>query len=76
MNLSDLKKRINSLVSFVGFDYKDISCGIDPISENHFEMWYGDNFVIAKNIEEVFDIKIFDGKSLTEIFNNILNIDV
>lgn len=76
MSLLELKKRINSLVSFVGFDYNNTSCGIDPISENHFEMWYGDNFVIAESIEEVFDIKIFEGKSLTEIFNNISNIDV
>ena len=76
MNLSDFKDRINSLVNFVGFDYNDIPCGIDPINAEHFDMWYGEEAVVAKSIEEVFNIRIFDGKSLTEIFNDITNVDI
>ena len=76
MNLSDFKERINSLVSFVGFDYNDIPCGIDPINAEHFEMYCGEEAVVAKSIEEVFNIRIFEGKSLTEIFNDITNVDI
>lgn len=75
MKLTDLKSRISSLIGFVGFDYDGTSCGIDPINANHFEMWCGDNAITAKSIDEVMNIKLFKGKSLTEIFNQITNID-
>lgn len=76
MNLSDLRERIESLVSFIGFDYNDKACGIDPINAKHFDMWCGDECVTAESIEEVFNVRIFEGKSLPEIFDNITNLDI
>lgn len=75
MNLIDLKKQIESLVGFIGFDYDGDNCGIDPINKNHFEMWCGEDFIIAKSIDEVMNATIFNGKSLIQIYDMIENLD-
>ena len=75
MKLSDLKDRIASLSGFVGFEYNKKNCGIDPINQSHFEMWYGNDYIIAKSIDEVMAVKIFNGNSLTDIFDKISNFD-
>ena len=73
MKLSDLKNRIASLSGFIGFDYNDTPCGIDPINQSHFEMWCGNDYITAKSIDEVMTTKIFNGNSLTDIFDKITN---
>lgn len=76
MNLSEFKERINSLVSFAGFEYNGKNCGIDPINREHFEMWYGGKSAVFENIDDVFENKFFDDKSLAEIFEKITDIDI
>jgi hypothetical protein len=75
MSISDLKYKISSLAGFVGFNYNNSQCGVDPINQNHFEMWCGDNYIVAQSIDEVMTAKIFNGKSLIEIFDKITNLD-
>lgn len=75
MRLSELKSRINSLIGFIGFDYDGVACGIDPINTHHFEMWYGNDALTAKSIDEVMNVKLFKGKNLIEIHDQITNID-
>ncbi len=76
MSLSDLKQEIESLVSFIGFTYKNADCGVDPISKECFYMHYGESTQTAENIEDVMNSPFFDGKSLSEIFNDIVITDV
>lgn len=71
MNLTEIKNRIDSLASFFGFDYNGKACGIDPISHTHFDMWYGNKDHLAKSIDEVMNVSLFDGKSLSEIYEKI-----
>ena len=75
MKADVLKEQIDSLVSFVGFDYLGVSCGIDPINHSHFEMWYGKAYLEAKSIDEVMTTPLFDGKSLEEIADDIVITD-
>ncbi len=75
MKADVLKDRINSLIGFIGFDYKNQPCGIDPINHSHYEMWYGKKNFVAKSIDEVMSVQLFDGKSLNQICDNIKNID-
>ena len=49
-----------------GFDYNGQSCGIDPI-DDHFDMWYGYETYIAKDVDAIFSAKLYDGKTLEEI---------
>lgn len=71
-------KAIRETVSFDGrashltFEYNGMRCGIDPISRDHFEMWYGDTDTVAKSIDEVMTIPLFAGKTLSEISNEII----
>lgn len=53
-----------------GFDYNGQSCGIDPI-DDHFDMWYGYETYIAKDVDAIFSAKLYDGKTLEEILPDI-----
>ena len=75
MKLDDLKKHIESLIGVVEFEYNGTPCGIDPLSRSHYDMWYGEEYLMAKSIDEVMSAKIFDNKSLVQIFNRIRTID-
>lgn len=76
MKVEQIKDRINELCSVVTFDYNEKSCGVDPFSNDNFDMWYGKKTQNVKSIDEVMNDKFFDGKSLTEIIDKIKNIDL
>ena len=44
---------------------------IDPISSDHFDMWYGDNAITVTSIEDVMKQPFFDGQSLQDIVDKI-----
>ena len=76
MKKSDsIKERINELASHFTFEYKNTACGVDPFSENDFDLWCGDNNMTAKSIDEVMTTPFFNGKSLSEIADDIEIID-
>jgi hypothetical protein len=75
MSIDDFMERVESLVSYIGFEYKDIVCGIDPLSRSHFDMWYGDEYYKAESIDDVMNYPLFDGKPLTEIFEEITDLE-
>lgn len=54
-----------------GFEYKNKHCGIDPNGENCLTMWYGDTDYIAHSIDDIFFVKLYDGKTLEEILPDI-----
>ena len=74
-SLTDLRKHLNGLVGHVTFDYNGYSCGIDPLFKEEFEMWYGNDFVVVKSIDEVFNKPFFNGKALNDIWDDVTNID-
>lgn len=76
MTAVQIKNRINELCSVVTFDYNGKSCGIDPLSNDNFDMWYGDKAKTAVSIDDVMNDRFFDGKSLTEIADKITDIDI
>ena len=39
-------------------------------------LWCGDDFVTVGSIEEVMNIKLFDNKSLTDIVDNIEELEM
>lgn len=75
MSINDFKNKVNSLFSYIGFEYNGLNCGIDPLNTNHFDMWYGDDYHKAGSIDEVMEYPLFNGKSLKEIYDDITNID-
>lgn len=75
MSIHDVKKYISDLTSHVLFDFNGKQCGVDPLSQNEFDVWYGDKIETVQSVDAVFSTPMFDGKSLTEIFNDIENLD-
>lgn len=75
MKISDFIKQAASLTGCITFEYNGANCGVEPYSENDFEIWYGENDVSVNSVDEVMNVKLFDGKSLAEIFNDITEID-
>ena len=71
MSLNEIKDYISSLCSHLTFVFHGKSCGIDPISSDHFDMWYGDNAITVTSIEEVMKKPFFDGQSLQDIVDEI-----
>lgn len=75
MNIAEVKAYLSALTSHVTFEYNGLNCGIDPLSKAQFEMWYGDKSTTVNSIEVVMTTKFFDGKSLEEIWNDIVELD-
>lgn len=71
MTADEIRSRINEMCSHFTFEYNGKDCGVDPLSRTRFDMWYGDIQYTAKNIDEVMNTSIFEGKSLSEIPNDI-----
>ena len=76
MKINELKDRIAEIVTQTTFTYNGKSCGVDPMSSTEFDMWYGDDFVTVGSIEEVMNTKLFDNKSLTDIFDDIDDLEM
>ncbi|MFQ9516732.1 MAG: hypothetical protein ACLRZ9_13035 [Eubacterium sp.] len=75
MSADKLKQIVLDVFSHVTFEYKGISCGIDPFSETEFDIWYGDEVETVNSIDRVMDTPIFDGKPLNEIIDKITELD-
>lgn len=75
MTVEEIKDRINELANAFVFDYNNKPCGVDPFSENDFDMWYGDDDISVDSIDKVMNTPFFDGKPLKDIVDDIENID-
>lgn len=75
MTANKIKNRLDELASHLTFSYKGVSCGVDPLSRDHFNMWYGDSDFVADSLERVMNEPFFNGKSLAEIAEKIEIID-
>ncbi len=75
MKLKQFKNHLEHLTGAILFDYRGHSCGVDPISKNHYDVWCGDDVEIAKSIDDVLKIDIFEGKPLIDIFDECVDFD-
>lgn len=75
MKTTALKNRIALLETHILFDYNGKSCGIDPITLNQIDLWYGDNAVTVNSVDNAMQTPLFDGKSLADICDSIQNIE-
>lgn len=75
MTINQFIKHIENLVGCVCFEYRSKPCGIDPLSRNKYEMWYGKECFTASTVDEVMTVKFYDGKSLTAIWDDITDLE-
>ena len=73
-NIDEVRSYLTNVYSCVTFEYNGCCCGVDPFP-GKYVMWYGTNDITVDSIEKVFDTKLFDGKSLKEIWDNVIDLD-
>lgn len=71
----NMKNFLWNLTSHVMFEYNGYSCGVDPLAHDVYEMWYGDESMTAHSIDEVMNTKFFAGKSLSDILDDITDLE-
>jgi len=76
ISIERVRDRLAHLISHVTFEYNGKCCGVDPLSRNKFDMWYGDKYLTADSIGAVMEVKLFDGKSLQEIWDDIVDLEL
>lgn len=75
MTILELEKHLANLVGHVMFVYNGYSCGVDPLALDSFDVWCGDNEMTVGSIEEVLNDKLFNGKSLKDIWDDVTELD-
>lgn len=75
MTISQFKKHMESLVGCVNFDYNGISCGVDPVSWGTYDVWCGDNSTTVTSVNDVLNTPVFNGKSLIDIWDDLVEFD-
>lgn len=75
MTIGELEKYLSALISHVLFEYNGCSCGIDPFSQDKFDIWMGEKYMTARSVEEVLSVKFFDGKSVIEIWDDVTELE-
>ena len=75
MTVDELRDYIASLTGHVMFEYNGKPCGIDPWSLDEFAMWCGSDKITVDSPDKVLTTKLFDGKSLVDIWGDITDLD-
>lgn len=71
----NMKEFLENLISHVTFKYNGHSCGVDPLSADNYTLWYGEKCMTATSVDEVMNKKFFDGKSLSEIESDMVDLE-
>ena len=72
MKAKDLKNLILSLTCDIQFGYRGYDGAICPFAKDNLFLGYGDSDKYYKNIDDLMNDKIFYGKSLNDISNEIV----
>lgn len=75
MTVLEIREYLDNLISHITFEYNGQSCGVDPLAHDDFDMWYGDKRIKAHSIYEVMNTKLFDGKALRDIVDDIVYLE-
>ena len=76
MKSKDIKNRLQEIAATFVFEYNGINCGVDPYSEDEYELWCKEESLTVHSIEDVMNTTFFVGKSLNEISEEIDIIEI
>lgn len=71
MTAEKIKDRLSECCTHFLFEFSGQNCGIDPIGEMQYTIWFGEACTNVKGIEALMEIPFFAGKALNEIYNEI-----
>lgn len=76
MTITEVKNSLSEIVTQMTFVYNGKDCGIDPISITEFDMWYGEDFITVNSIDKVMNTALFDGKMLSDIVDDVEDLEL
>lgn len=76
MKAKQLRKLISEAYLDITFKYKDMYGIIMPLGNNKFRLGYGDTTREYGNIDELMNTPSLDGKALTEVAEDISEIEM
>lgn len=75
-NIDNIRQCLEEMRTHVLFDYKGIACGIDPLSKNEIDMWFGKKNYTASSVDNAMAYRLFNGKSITDIADQVQNLEL
>ena len=71
MEKTELKKQIMSLTQDITFEYHGKSACINPLAAEKFQVGFGDVAKTYTNIKDLIEDPLYDGKSLSQICEDL-----
>lgn len=75
MTILQFEDHMKNLVGCVCFSYNGYSCGVDPVGRMKYDIWYGNTAVTVDSVDAIMNTKIFNGKSLLDIWDDLTEFD-
>lgn len=76
MKAKEIRDRISEITTQITFSYNGKNCGVDPMSSTEFDIWYGDTLIQVNSVDEVMSTSIFDSKTLSDIIDDIVELEM
>lgn len=73
-HIDELKEALTVEFWDIEFSFNNKPCGVTPIVKDGkatYDVWYGDNFEEHNSAEAVLNTPLFDGKTLTQIAEDV-----
>lgn len=71
MTAKQIKDRINEFCCCFEFEYKGKRGGVDPISRERFEVFYGGEGETVDSIDKVMKTPFIDGKRIEDVLGDL-----
>lgn len=69
--VEEIRDRIAEICCLFGFDYKGKRYCVEPYSSTEFELWFDDETMTVDSIDKVMSTPFVDGKSISEVVDEI-----
>lgn len=75
MSIQEVRDFIQSIASMLYFKYKGKDGHIDPYARNRILLWYNGKEQVVTSVDDAMNTPFIDGKSITQAFQDITNIE-
>lgn len=75
MRISKVREYLENLTGQITFKYNNKNCGVDPIAQDNFILWYGSKLATFDSIDKAMNVNFFGGKALRDIVDSVIDLD-
>lgn len=70
-SLKQVKDRIDDRCGVICFDYQGKNGGFEQFNDERTDVWYGEDDIVVSNSDEAINTPIFNGKTFSEIWQDV-----